>query len=217
MRVLYIFGDPGLLCVMPDRVKNSNRKKQMTASFRYAGVSNSVVFHFDSNLKKKGVKSLPWARSTYSEEIVRGKHLVPPFFWQLESKWKPLLRLSYLYLLFLFWINLGQRQNTCEIPWCNKSNLVKHTILEDLKKSDSDIEVLKPYKCSHCDSSFELEKILLQHLAASHLFCWKKKKCFCQNTKISYVVLILAQQICWISFLCFSIIKKLSMIKSTLL
>ena len=40
-----------------------------------------------------------------------------------------------------------------------------------MKKSDSDIEVLKPYKCSHCDSSFELEKILLQHLAASHLFC----------------------------------------------
>ena len=106
------------------------------------------------------------------------------FFLAIGVKMKTPLRLSYLYLLlFLFWINLGQRQNTCEIPWCNKSNLVKHTILEDLKKSDSDIEVLKPYKCSHCDSSFELEKILLQHLAASHLFCWKKKNVFVRIPK----------------------------------
>ena len=85
-----------------------------------------------------------------------------------------------------------------------------------MKKTDSEIEVLKPYKCSHCDSAFESEKILLQHLAASHLFCWKKMFLSeYQNFLCSFNVS--TADLLNIFLMILSIIKKLSMIKSTLL
>jgi len=64
----------------------------------------------------------------------------------------------------------------CQTSFASEGRLTTHVVRVhgktlELKKSDSEIEVLKPYKCSHCDSAFESEKILLQHLAASHLFC----------------------------------------------